>query len=243
MTLAGDVIVLAGGLGTRLRSEVPDLPKPMAPVAGKPFLEHILERLCHQGARRIVLSVGYRGEAIISHFGSQYRNVELAYAREETPLGTGGAIAFALASTHTRHVLVVNGDTYLDMDYCGFFERCQEADTRLGIAVRHVDDTSRYGRCEVDQGVITQFSEKGVIGPGFINAGVYCLRNDAMNNRNLPAKFSFEQDFVSCFLDDLRPIAYPVSGYFIDIGIPEDFRRAQIDFDPTHTARIREAAK
>jgi len=226
-----EAIVLAGGLGTRLRAEVPDLPKPMAPVAGRPFLEHILDRLGTQGVSRVILSVGFMAEVIIAHFGSSYRTIDLVYAHETEPLGTGGAIRFALTFAKAERVLVLNGDTYLSMDYQALFQACAAKGAALGIVVRMVPDTTRYGHCTVTDDLLVSFSEKEGAGPGLINAGVYCLTRETLSmGVDLPARFSFEQDFVAARLDKLRPIGFPVDGYFIDIGVPEDFRKAQKDF-------------
>lgn len=227
-----EAIVLAGGLGTRLREAVPDLPKPMASVAGCPFLAHVLDSLKDQGISRVVLSVGYLAEMIVSHFGNSYRGMEIVYAHEREPLGTGGAIAFALSFVRANRALVLNGDTYLGMDYAAFVSACDAAGATLGIVVRSVPDTSRYGRCELSGNVMVRFSDKGNIGPGQINAGVYCLSRDVFATYPMPVKFSFEQDFVGAYLARLKPLGFPVDGYFIDIGVPEDFLKAQVDFAP-----------
>lgn len=228
-----EAIVLAGGLGTRLRAEVPDLPKPMAPVAGRPFLEHVLDRLGAQGVTRVILSVGYRADVIIDHFGEAYRGISLLYAHEAEPLGTGGAIRFALSFATAERVLVLNGDTYLNINYQSLFQECTAKCAALGIVVRLVPDAARYGHCEVADGRLVSFSEKGGSGPGLINAGVYCLARDVFaSSGELPSRFSFEQDFVAVRLQKLRPLGFSVEGYFIDIGVPEDFRKAQLDFGP-----------
>jgi D-glycero-alpha-D-manno-heptose 1-phosphate guanylyltransferase len=225
-----DAIVLAGGLGTRLREEVPGLPKPMAPVAGRPFLEHVLDNLDKAGVARVVLSVGHLAEKIIDHFGSSYKGMQVVYARETEPLGTGGAIAFALKHVQSACALVLNGDTYLDMSYHAFIDACTAEDAELGVVVRTVPDTSRFGRCSVDGTTLVQFCEKGESGAGFINAGVYYVAKDLFAKYQMPARFSFEQEFVAAHLAALRPLAFSVDSYFIDIGVPADFRKAQHDF-------------
>jgi len=225
-----EVILLAGGLGTRLRDQVPNLPKPMAPVAGRPFLEYVLDKLKEGGISRVVLAVGYRAEAIISHFGSDYRGIELVYAHEIEPLGTGGAIAFALSFVKASRALVLNGDTYLEMNYAAFVHACDANRAALGIVVRLVPDTTRYGRCELKNNTVIRFSEKSEARPGLINAGVYYLSRDVFEQYGMPPNFSFERDFVGVHLAAILPFGFPVDGYFIDIGVPEDFRQAQQDF-------------
>lgn len=225
-----DVLILAGGFGTRLQSVVSDVPKPMAPVAGRPFLEHVLDRLAAQGARRVVLSVGYLAQTVQKHFGDAYGPLQIVYAVEQEPLGTGGAIAFALQHCQSDDTVVLNGDTYLGLDYPSFIAACRSGDVPVGIVVRQVEDTARYGRCDLADGRVKTFSEKGVEGPGAINAGVYYLRKSLFDVRPAPAqKFSFENDYLAVHLRELNPIGVSTNGYFIDIGVPEDYARAQTE--------------
>lgn len=224
-----DVIVLAGGLGTRLRSTVPDRPKPLAPIAGKPFLDYLLSHLRKVGAQRVILSVGHMAGLIEERYGSHFEGLRIDYSREPSPLGTGGALRQALEMTESRHTLAVNGDTLLHFDPRPFMAACQQADTTLGIVTRAVNDTERYGRCTLTKGVVTAFGEKGHAGPGLINAGVYSLRRDLFSSYDLPPRFSFESDFVETQLRRLSPLGFQTSAYFIDIGIPADFERAQTE--------------
>lgn len=226
-----DVIILAGGLGTRLREVVPDLPKPMAPVAGRPFLAHILDRLSQHGAKRVILAVGYMSEAIKTCFASNYSGMELVYATEPEPLGTGGAIAYASAFSKANDLIILNGDTFLELDYGAFIADMRKRDAKVGIVVRSVSDVSRYGCCKVSNGHLLNFSEKGSSGEGLINGGVYYIKRDLFSLDNtIPDKFSFENDYMPLALATVKPSAYVCSGYFIDIGIPDDFARAQTDF-------------
>ena len=146
------VIVLAGGLGTRLRHLVPDLPKPMAPVGGRPFLEYMIERLIEAGLNELVLSVGYRAVTIRDHFGASWRGASITYAEEQEPLGTGGAIANAARYAPPEDVLVLNGDAFLDLDFKVFLDwrRHKGRASPISIALRRVEDVNRYGavRCE-----------------------------------------------------------------------------------------------
>jgi D-glycero-alpha-D-manno-heptose 1-phosphate guanylyltransferase len=220
-------IVLAGGLGTRLRSVVPDLPKPMAPVAGRPFLAWILDRLVDAGFERAVLAVGYRHEVIRDHFGEAYRGMSLHYSIENTPLGTGGAIRLAADHATAPQVFVLNGDTYLALDYRAMLAKHQQSASRLSVAVCSVPDVSRYGALELETGQIHGFREKGCTGPGFINAGVYLLASEILHEIPAGAPFSFELQLLVPRVQALRPLAFITEGRFIDIGIPEDFARAQ----------------
>lgn len=227
--LAHDVIVLAGGFGTRLREVVADVPKPMAPVAGRPFLDHLLQRLALQGASRVVLSVGHMAHLIEERYGAGFAGLNITCVREDHPLGTGGGIRKALSATRTQWVLVINGDTWLDMPYGEFLARTEHAHARLAMVTRWVEDAARYGRCVVENDRIVVFGEKSGSGPGLINAGVYALHRELFEPFELPDTFSFETDFVARHLSELHPLAHRSDGYFIDIGVPEDYRRAQIE--------------
>ncbi len=222
-------IILAGGLGTRLRPRIADLPKPMAPVAGRPFLSYLLDRLSAFGHRRAVLSVGYRADAIERYFGRKYEGMELVYSYEDEPLGTGGAIARAVGSCDSNAFLALNGDTYLDIDYRKFAQFHRDSGARLSLALRHVPDAGRYGSVRVENGKIVGFDEKGMAGSGWVNAGTYMFERGLFDGVGLPAKFSFELDFLVPYCPEIKPGAFLSDGYMIDIGIPEDFDRAQIE--------------
>jgi D-glycero-alpha-D-manno-heptose 1-phosphate guanylyltransferase len=220
-------IVLAGGLGTRLRSVVPDMPKPMAPVAGRPFLGWILDQLSEAGFERAVLAVGYKFEAIRKHFGDRYRGLALRYSVEETPLGTGGAIRLALDHITSSPVFVLNGDTYLDLDYPAMLANHLRTQATLSVAVCHVQDVSRYGTLDIDGGAIANFREKGGSGPGYINAGTYLLSAGLFEGIPAGEAFSFEQQLLAPRVREIQPRAYLSDGLFIDIGVPDDYGRAQ----------------
>lgn len=222
-----EAIVLAGGLGTRLRSIVSNVPKPMAPVAGHPFLELLLSRLKAQGIKRAILSVGYMSDAITSHFEKKPMGLDLAYEVESTPLGTGGAIAAALRHAASDHVFVFNGDTYLDLDL-GALSAMWPGDRTPIVVGRPVPDTERFGRLDITDGRISRFLGSGHQGAGVINAGCYLIPSDIFAGANLPDAFSFEQDFLGQRLP-LSLRSYVCDGQFIDIGVPEDFQRAQLE--------------
>ncbi len=222
-----EAIVLAGGLGTRLRAVVADLPKPMAPVAGRPFLAILLDQLSEAGFARVVLSVGYRHEAIVDYFGENYRGLKLKYAVETEPLGTGGAMRLALQQTSAPEVFVINGDTFLQLDYAAMLGAHRSESAQLTLAAQQVPDTSRYGALDIESGRIRGFLEKGGSGPGMINGGTYLLDPALLSNSDLPPAFSFETDLLMPRIGEIAPLAFFTDGLFIDIGVPEDYARAQ----------------
>jgi len=228
-----EAIVLAGGLGTRLAARLNNVPKPMAPVAGRPFLEILLSQLRRAGCARVVLSVGHLHEAIENHFGAEFRGMRVDYAIESAPLGTGGAIRAALALAGEDSVLVLNGDTFLDADYAAMLHFHEQEATPLTIAVTRCANLARYGGVVIhgtSEGLrVSGFQEKGRTGAGWINAGAYSLRKDLRWPENLPEKYSFETDFLAAHIDSLDAAAFPVTGFFLDIGVPEDLDRAQTE--------------
>ena len=231
-------VVLAGGLGTRLRERVPDLPKPMAPVAGRPFLAYVLDALTRGGFDDIVLAVGYRWEAIRDHFGRDHHGAALTYAVENEPLGTGGAVAHAFAAAalgRTESALVLNGDTYLGIDFAALRAWHAAVPDATGIVLRRVADTARYGSVRVDEGFVSGFAEKGESGPCLINAGVYILPADVFARFALAGRFSLETDLLQRYCAALRARAWITDAYFIDIGVPDDYARAQTEL-PALTA-------
>jgi D-glycero-alpha-D-manno-heptose 1-phosphate guanylyltransferase len=222
-----DAIVLAGGLGTRLRSVVSSVPKPMAPVGGRPFLDLLLESLKSKGITRVILSVGYMSEAIISYFQKSRLGMDLVFEVESSPLGTGGAIAAALQHVNSDCVLVLNGDTYLDLDLATICSMWPGDRTPIVVS-RAVEDTERFGRLDVTNGRITKFVGSGIRGAGVINAGCYLIPSDVFFGEDLPEKFSFEQDFL-CRRPPLSLRTFLALGQFIDIGVPDDYERAQTE--------------
>ncbi|MGA2570020.1 MAG: nucleotidyltransferase family protein [Terracidiphilus sp.] len=222
-----EAIVLAGGFGMRLASRIDGIPKPMAPVAGRPFLEILLAQLRGAGCTSALLSVGHLHEAIQDHFGASFRGMTLDYAIESVPLGTGGAIRLALAQATDDSVLVLNGDTFLDADYAAMMRFHRDERAAVTIAVAPQPDLARYGGVAIENGRIVAFQEKGRSGPGWISAGAYVFNRNIEWPPSLPERFSIEKDFFVPEIARLAPAAYEVSGYFLDIGIPEDLDRAQ----------------
>lgn len=227
-----EAIVLAGGLGTRLKNKLEGLPKPMAPVAGRPFLEILLSQLGRSGCTRIILSVGHLRDVIENHFGAAWRGISIGYSIESAPLGTGGAIRASLAHATEENILILNGDTFLEADYTAMMHFHAGQSAQMTIAVTHQPEIARYGGVILRQDRITGFEEKGRTGPGWINAGAYVLSRHIAWPPSLPERFSFETDFLAPEIGHLRSAAFKVDGYFLDIGVPEDLDRAQTTLGP-----------
>ena len=223
-----EAIVLAGGSGTRLRKVVPDVPKPMAPVAGRPFLEIILADLARKGFRRAVLSLGFLADKIQSYFGEEYAGIALVYVVENKPLGTGGGLRLAISACKNDHVFVFNGDTYLDLEVEAVEHQWLNHHRPLIVGCK-VPDTTRYGRLMTRAGQVIGFSEKGVSGPGLINAGCYVFSQGQLDEFPLNTAFSLESDYLARMVMREPLDLFVTQGHFIDIGIPEDYARAQTE--------------
>jgi D-glycero-alpha-D-manno-heptose 1-phosphate guanylyltransferase len=224
-----EAIVLAGGLGTRLAARLNGIPKPMVPVAGRPFLQILLNQLKRAGCTRALLSVGHLYSVIKDHFGASFNGMRLDYVIENVPLGTGGAIRAALLQAKEEAVLVLNGDTFLKTDYAALVEFHTLESAELTIAIAHQDEIARYGGVRVEGRHIVGFEEKGRTGPGWINAGAYVLRRKLQWPTAVAEKFSFEADFLTPEISRIVPLAYAVNGLFLDIGLPEDLDRSQTE--------------
>lgn len=223
-----EAIILAGGLGTRLREAVPELPKAMAPVAGRPFLAYLMDFLQQNGIRRVVLAVGYRYQPIRQFFGSHYGGLDVTYSIEDEPLGTGGALQRALALVEGEFAFALNGDTFLRVDYKTFGAMAERRPRlQLGVALCRVADASRYGSVMVNQDRIEGFKARGFSGPGLINAGSYLVNRQILKTYRMPVKFSWEADLLQARVAELQPVAFECDGPFIDIGIPEALAEAQ----------------
>ena len=223
-----EAVILAGGFGTRLKDVVPNLPKSMAPVAGRPFLEILLSMLARKGFTRVVLSLGFMSEIIISHFGDNYLGMEIVYEVESQPLGTGGAIRASLKNCLADHAFIFNGDTYLDLEV-DELEVLWLACHNPVIVVREVSDTARFGRVDIYDGRVTRFLEKGKAGLGLINAGCYILPKHGLDEFPLGQAFSIETEFFIKNLQCIRFEGFITQANFIDIGVPDDYALAQIE--------------
>lgn len=225
---ADEILILAGGFGTRLRSEVPDLPKPLAPVAGRPFLAYLLDRYAAAGMRRAILATGYLGDVVEQTIGARWAGMDVVYSREETPLGTGGAIAAAARLVQGEGLHVCNGDTYLE--YSPVALEAAADGLRMAIALARVADVSRYGTVDVEQGKVLRFHEKRLGGAGLINAGSYFLSAAALAAMPDEVAFSFEKRVLEPTAASGQVGVLVDTAGFIDIGVPEDFHRAQMEF-------------
>lgn len=219
-----EAIVLAGGFGTRLKSVISDIPKPMAPVNGKPFLTYILDFLQKNDVTRVILAVGYMHQVIQKHFGDAYKNIELLYSIEDEPLGTGGAIKKALEITQEKSVYILNGDTFFDIN---LKELKLKQDSKLAMSLKQMKNFARYGSVEIDDdGCIKTFKEKVFTKQGYINGGIYLMTKDIFSAFLLPYNFSFEK-FMEDNFKTLNISTKVFDDYFIDIGIPEDYEKAK----------------
>ncbi len=224
---ADEAIVLAGGFGTRLRGIVDDVPKPLAPVAGRPFLAWLLDRLAMSGMHRCILATGYMADTIERAIGTRWQGMDIAYSVEPEPLGTGGAIRLAAQRLHGDGVHVLNGDTWLQYAPVALEAAARAASTPMAIALARVDDVARYGAVDVRDGLARDFREKGEAGAGWINAGCYFLGAEALSALPARTMFSFERDVLQprALAGDVA--AFTDTNSFIDIGVPEDYARAQ----------------
>lgn len=226
-----EAIILAGGLGTRLRSAVPDLPKCMAPVAGKPFLFHLIGFLLEQGVERFIFSLGYMNEVIRESLLKNHPLLDYQLSIEEEPLGTGGAIRLALVKSSARNVLVVNGDTMFKINTNQLLAIHHAHNAACTLALKPMEKFDRYGVVEIDKdGHIHSFREKKYYESGLINGGVYALNVSWFLSLKLPEKFSFEKDYLEQHYQTEKMIGIIQDEYFVDIGIPSDLARADLQF-------------
>lgn len=228
-----DVILLAGGFGTRLQSVVKDVPKPMAPVNGKPFLFYLLQYLTAFPVNRFILSIGYKGDAVKEYFGNKFADIPIVYALEESPLGTGGGIVNALSYASTEEVLILNADTFFKIDVTAFLQQHKVHKASVSLCLRSVPNASRYGTIELgSNNRILAFREKnGLEREGVINGGIYLFNSSIRDSiQHLKMPFSIEKDFFECYLQKMDFYGFVFSDYFIDIGIPSDYQQVQHDF-------------
>ncbi len=226
-----EAIILAGGLGTRLRSEVPDLPKCLAPVAGRPFLFYLINHLRSQGIHHFIFSLGYKHEVIGEWLKEQYPFLDYDCVIEEEPLGTGGAIRLACEKTNSLNVLVANGDTLFKVHIEQLTQMHEKNKADCTIALKPMQNFDRYGVVEINEsGKVMSFREKQFYSSGFINGGIYILNKEQFLSHSFPPVFSFERSFLEPLHSSIYGSAQ--DGYFIDIGIPEDFHRANEELKP-----------
>lgn len=225
-----EAIILAGGLGTRLQASVPDVPKCLAPINGRPFIDYLIDFLIAQQIRRFIFSLGYRHEMIIDHIQSYYPNMDSVFVIEASPLGTGGAIRLSAENALQEDVVIVNGDTLYKTDLAEMLSLQVEKKADCTLALKPMKNFERYGSVELATDLrIIQFHEKKKRTDGLINGGVYLLHVPAFLKHPWPEKFSFEKDFLEVKKNEWKLYGAVQDKYFIDIGIPEDFQRASLE--------------
>jgi D-glycero-alpha-D-manno-heptose 1-phosphate guanylyltransferase len=227
-----DCIILAGGLGTRLQSVLPDKPKCLADINGKPFLSYLAAYISKFHFCKVVFSVGYKKEMIIDYVLSHREEFNFAFdfAEETEPLGTGGAIVNAMPYTNEDDVFVMNGDTFFAIDFDNMLHTQQTKMADCTIALKPMTHADRYGLVTTDKDdTITGFEEKKIGASGLINGGIYCLFKKSFLNIPFEKKFSFEKDYLEKHLLERDIFGYKEDAYFIDIGIPEDYQKAQTE--------------
>ncbi|MCF2674262.1 nucleotidyltransferase family protein [Fusobacterium varium] len=217
-----EAIILAGGFGTRLSHIVSDVPKPMAPINGIPFLNYILEYLLENGITRVILAVGYKKEIIKEYYRDKYKNIEIIYSEENTPLGTGGAIKQALGYTKEESLFIINGDTYFNVDLKEMYRFHKISNSNLTLAVKYMENFDRYGVLKIEEDRIIEFMEKQKTEKGEINGGIYLIDKGKFIFPK-EENFSFEEYLSNLINGNIY--AFKSDRYFIDIGIPEDYYR------------------
>ena len=223
-----EAIVLAGGLGTRLRSVVPDLPKCMAPINDTPFLSYLIDHLILQGITHFVFALGYKSNEFIHFLEAKLPNNNFSIVVEEEPLGTGGAIKLAISKTTNKDIIALNGDSLFKANLNELMQFHLEKKSSCTLALKPMQQFERYGSVEInDHATITSFKEKQLIESGLINGGVYAINIPNFLENNLPNKFSMEKGYLEKFAAEGKFFGHIQEAYFIDIGIPEDFARAQ----------------
>ena len=229
-----DAIVLCGGKGTRLASVVSDVPKPLAPVGGRPFLDYVLNYLVQSGqVTRAILATGHLAQTVVSTYGRRFGPLAVDYSEEQVPLGTGGAVLQALRRFElTAPFFVLNGDSFVDADLRALAERLAAPDTKVALSLYHVADASRFGTVTCDGDRVTRFAEKqGKAEPGWINAGIYALRADALTDwKDDSGRVSLEEQMLPGLAARRAAAALQTGTRFIDIGLPETYASATAFF-------------
>lgn len=226
-----EVIILAGGFGTRLKSVVNDKPKCLAEVNNKPFISYLIDSLLKYNYNKLIFSLGYLKENMIDYIQSNYPDLNVVFSVEDKPLLTGGAIRLALELVESDSVLILNADTYLGVDLDSLYQHHLKEESDITITLKPMHNFDRYGSVKFDNHhKIYSFEEKKQIDFGYINCGYIYLRKETMLNYLLNTPFSFENDFIKENINKISINAFIDDSYFIDIGIPEDYLKANIDF-------------
>ncbi len=226
-----ECIVLAGGLGTRLKGVIGALPKCMAPIAGKPFLHYLFQYLAAQKCTKVILSLGFRHEVVLEWLPQNEWTFEIDWVIESEPLGTGGGIKLALQKAKNNTVIILNGDTMFRVDLKGLIQFHNQSKAATTLALKPMVDFDRYGVVQIDEHQkIVQFEEKKPRKYSTINGGIYVVEKKYFEEKIVANRFSFEQDYLEAFVSNHLFYGWVADDYFIDIGIPSDYEKAQIDF-------------
>ena len=225
-------LILAGGFGTRLQSVLKNQPKTLAPVAGKPFLHWLIIYLQKKGVTDFIFSLGYLHEQVQQFLKDEFPNLNYVSVIENKPLGTGGAIKLCLNDCKHDYVMMVNGDTFFELDIASFYSSFVSSNADCSIALTPMQNFDRYGSVTLtNENIITQFNEKKYCESGLINTGIVLFKKEVFvqKTNHLPTQFSFEKDFLEPNIATLKVTGYIATGYFIDIGIPDDYQKAQTE--------------
>lgn len=233
-----EAIVLAGGFGTRLKDCLEDIPKPLAPIGGTPFICRILDYLYANGVHRVIISTGYLAEKIENAIGNRYKGMTVGYSREDSPLGTGGGIKKALGKCTENNIVVVNGDSFFDVDLFKMKKFHENSGCPLSLAAKHIKNAYRSGLLDFKNGKLCGFLENGIAPSGYINGGVYFIKRTLLDCVT-EEKFSFENKILAGKEYDIA--VYESNGYFIDIGIPESYKLAEKEKENLISKRTRRA--
>ena len=221
-------VILAGGLGTRLRSIVPGRPKVLANILDRPFLAFLLDQLVSADIRDVVLCTGYMADDVYEEIGNAYKSLKLIYSKENFPFGTGGALRLALPHLNSDPVLIMNGDSFVNIDLTVYLDWFFKKNCQASLLLTNVSDTSRYGKVVVaEDDLLLAFEEKGLnSGPGWINAGVYILKKSLIETIPAGTPFSLEREFFPKLVNK-GLYGFRFDGKFIDIGTPDAFAMAE----------------
>lgn len=228
-----EAIILAGGFGMRLQPVLGNTPKPMALINGKPFLHYLFQYLRFYAVPKIVISVSPLTKSIEAYFKNAYCGIEIEYAYENEPLGTGGGILNAMKFCTSENILILNGDTLFSVDLFQMHDFHKKHSSQVTLGLKYYDDVGRFGTVSMDNRFrITGFEEKKQTGvkQGCINGGVYLINRKLYSTINFPKVFSIEKHFFEKYYEHINFSGFLSNKYFIDIGIPEDYLRAQNEF-------------
>lgn len=223
-----EAIILAGGMGTRLQKVIPGIPKPMAPVGGKPFLYYLFNWIKDYPIEKLILSVGYKAESIVEYFGKSFFDMPIDYVIEEKPLGTGGAVRYAFKRARGNDILILNGDTYFPININKFFSFHLENKSLFTVALKRMRDFNRYGTIELDNNLIMRFNEKKFCKDGLINGGIYLANRKYIESWQIPEVFSLEKDILEKDAGSSILKGMIFDDTFLDIGLPQDYSKAEM---------------